>query len=248
MSIFSFGYDRTRSTTRSTDNAWQKQRSGSWGANDAWGGSQSSVYGPQSRALDQLYYQGRNFVNPWQTSSRGAAATAGMIPQLQQTMGNLAQMANPERQIEQRAASLRSGLGDLFRDEINPALEGTALASGGFGGGRQGVAQGVATGQLADAYTSGLGDIVADADRTALGASAALPGIASALYDARMAPEQAGLGVLQQLADILGPAVMQDRSFSGSRSRSGGWSRGDARDTSTSKSTTKKDGFDFSLF
>ena len=138
----------------------------------------------------------------------GAAASTGA--------GNInaAQRANrrlldPSRQIRAQTDSLRSGLGRLFSDEINPAIENAAIASGGFGGGRQGVAQGVAAGQLGDAFTQGLGDITARANAQAQVAIGAAPGLAQAGVGAAAAPSQFGFDQLGQFAGLVGaPTIL----------------------------------------
>jgi hypothetical protein len=56
--------------------------------------------------------------------------------------------------------ALKTGLGDLFRDELNPAITGRAVATGTLGGGRQGVAQGAAANAIAKQYATGAADII----------------------------------------------------------------------------------------
>ena len=60
-------------------------------------------------------------------------------------------------------AELKSGLGDLFREEINPAITSKSIAAGTLGGGRQGVAQGIAAGKLGDVYQRGATSLLASA-------------------------------------------------------------------------------------
>lgn len=72
---------------------------------------------------------------------------------------------------DQQLGALKTGLGELFRDEINPAITSRAVAGGTLGGGRQGVAQGVAAGKLGTAYTKGAADIFAS-DQAAKDAAA----------------------------------------------------------------------------
>jgi len=159
----------------------------------------------------------------------GAAASRGA--------GNInaAQTANralfdPAAQIAAQTSSLKSGLGSLFKNEINPAIENAAIASGGFGGGRQGVAQGVAAGQLGDAFTSGLGDITARANAQAQVAIGAAPGLAEAGIGAAAAPGQFGFDQLGQFAQLVGaPTVLsagETFGTTGSRARGGSTSTG----------------------
>ncbi len=75
-----------------------------------------------------------------QATGAGQAAQGALgylNPMMQGAMGNVAQLTDPTAQIQAQTSSLASGLGDLFRNEINPALESNAIAMGGLGGGSQ---------------------------------------------------------------------------------------------------------------
>ncbi len=159
---------------------------------------------------------------------------------------NAAQTANralfdPGAQIKAQTDSLRFGLGKLFTDEINPAIENAAIASGGFGGGRQGVAQGVAAGQLGNAFTQGLGDITARANAQAQVAIGAAPGLAQAGVGAAAAPSQFGFDQLGQFAQLLGaPTVLAaGETFGSTGSVSAGGSQSVSRQQSMSKAISE---------
>ena len=158
----------------------------------------------------------------------------------------LAQEANqklfdPASQIKAQTDSLRSGLGRLFTDEINPAIENRAIASGGFGGGRQGVAQGVAAGQLGDAFTQGLGDITARANAQAQVAIGAAPGLAEAGVTAAGAPSQFGFDQLGQFAGLVGaPTILATgETFGSTGSVSTGGSQSISRQQSLSQAISE---------
>lgn len=126
-------------------------------------------------------------------------------------MGTASGIADWRGQADAQMASLKSGLGAMFRDEINPAIKGNALGAGGFGGGRQGVAQGVAAGQLADTYAASHGDIMASARQSGL-QGAGLMGQLGGLWDTRQRflGDQALAGRDQRLqAAQLAPAMAQ---------------------------------------
>lgn len=138
-----------------------------------------------------------------------------LIPGMQGAFNNTLGLTDPQAQIDAQSASLQAGLGQLFREEINPAITSNAIAAGGLGGGRQGVAQGVAAGQLGQAFTQGLGDITARANQQALGAANSLGGQAGAMTGAAMA----GFDPLSRLAAIIGaPTVLNKQESSGSSS------------------------------
>jgi hypothetical protein len=149
-------------------------------------------------------------------------------------MTGLLGQLDPSAQIAQQTDALSSGLGNLFRNEINPTIESNAIAGGGLGGGRQGVAQGVASGQIADAFTQGLAQITGQANQQAQGAASLIPGLAQANIGNANAGQGAGLDIMSQLASILGgPTVLNQ---SDSRSRALGQSK--ARGSSGSESAS----------
>lgn len=205
--------------------------------------SNSFVLGQQLPFLQSLWGQAQGAANPGAAQGLASQVSGTLGPQLQRSMTALGALGDPRAQIAAQTASLKSGLGALFREEIQPGLAGDAIAAGGLGGGRQGVAQGVAAGQLGQAFTQGLGDIVARANQTALGAQSALPQVASLYSDVTRAPGTAGLDPLTQLAAILGGPTVLNRST--------GWGRGSGTSQSTSwskgKSSGESSGFDFGL-
>lgn len=139
--------------------------------------------------------------------------------------------------------ALKSGLGELFRDEINPAITSRAVAGGTLGGGRQGVAQGVAAGKIAQQYQQGAASIFASdqaqrdqAAGTLIAGRNQAAGVGASLIPSLLTTAQAGLGAplspYAALAGILGgPTVLGEsssedvatalsRSFSEGRSQS----------------------------
>jgi len=194
-----------------------KQKSSSTQQSQNQSASQSFVDPSQSPFLRGLYGLSSGFTNPFAQQTAAAQAGAFANPALQGAVSNLGAMTNPQAQIDAQTSSLQSGLGRLFREEINPQLTSDAILAGGLGGGRQGVAQGVAAGQLASAYTEGVGDIVARANQNATAAAGILPGVTQGLLQSRLAPQTAGLDVLAQLSGILGsPTILQRTQASGS--------------------------------
>jgi hypothetical protein len=166
--------------------------------------------------LENLWQQAQGVADPNAVTQAAQGVADFSSPMMRQAMTSVFGLTNPQAQIDAQAASLQSGLGDLFRNEINPAIQTNAIAAGGFGGGRQGVAEGVAAGQLANAYTQGYGDIVGRANQTALGASGMMPGMMQGLYDTETLPSMAGFDPLTTLAAILGsPTVLGKSSGKG---------------------------------
>jgi len=173
--------------------------------------SNSFIDPTQAGFLGNMWGQAQGITDP-NAVGQAASNAAGMnSPFLQGAMNTMSGLMDPQGQIAAQSASLQSGLGDLFRNEINPAIQSNAVAMGGLGGGRQGVAEGVATGQLANAYTQGLGDITARANAQAGASAAMMPGLTEANMGNTMAGQLGGYAPLQQLAQILGnPAILQE--------------------------------------
>jgi hypothetical protein len=91
---------------------------------------------------------------------------------------------------------MKADAGSLFRDELNPAITARAVAGGTLGGGRQGVAQGIAQAKVADDFSRNsaalrYSDVQA---KDAIAASVANNSIAAA---------GTGLGALPGLLDVM---------------------------------------------
>ncbi len=154
----------------------------------------------------------------------------GGLGQTTNALSNIASPAVQQAQIGQ----LGSDLGAFFNQQILPGISRGAIGTGGLGGGRQGVAQGVAAGELARAFTGGATDIMAQGQQQQLsgllGASQSqLGGLSSlgSLFGLGQAPFAAQFSPLLNLASIIGgPTVLsrqQAQSQSRSRSESGGF-------------------------
>ncbi|MCP4823969.1 MAG: hypothetical protein GY892_07600 [Shimia sp.] len=163
-------------------------------------------------------------------------------------------LMDPNAQIAAQTSSLQSGLGDLFRNEINPAIQSNAMMAGGLGGGRQGVAQGVAAGELSDTYASAVGDIVARANAQAQGAVNSAPGLGQANLANRGAAAGYNMNQLGQFSSILGgPTVLQQSQQMGRQgsssfgtSRAGSQSIAEGYTKSRAQSKSKESSFNFS--
>lgn len=180
---------------------------------------------------DQLYGRGQGFLD--QLGSSG------------QNLSGFGSTALRDAQIGQ----LGSDLGNFLQTNVLPAIGRDAVGVGGFGGGRQQVAEGVAAGDIARAFTSGATDIYNNSENQRLqaamaqgnlqtqGAMAGLGGLNS-LFGLQASPFQAQMNPLLSYASILGgPTVLsQNRSRSQDtlRSSSSGSGRGFNFDSSWS--------------
>ena len=189
--------------------------------------SDTDVWGGQQGPLGDIYSGVQGMLGQQANMGRRAA---GVSRPLQQAGGgfleNLQGLGDPSAQIAAQSQGLQQGLGDLFANEINPALRTGAIGAGGLGGSRLGVAQGAAAGQLGDAYTQGLGDIYANANQQAMGASlggmAALPG----LYDLGMNQYQAAWAPYAQASSIIGGPTVLSKSRAVGEQRASNKSKG----------------------
>jgi hypothetical protein len=169
---------------------------------------------------------------------------------------------------DEQLGALKTGLGDLFRNELNPAITGRAVATGTLGGGRQGVAQGQAANAVARQYSQGAADIIGRDQLARDNAAGTLGALSTARASAGIAglspmleAAQAGLGAplspYAALSQIIGgPTVLtqqgsQDTSYSTSEqiaqaiSQAMGFNYGTSQ--SQSQNTSKAKSFNFGL-
>lgn len=167
--------------------------------------------------------------------------------------------------LQEQIDLLREDTGRLFREEFNPAITSTAVAGGALGGGRQGVAQGMAIDSVTREFTRGAAqlrsnDIAARdaAAATALNGTlqAANTGLGSLpmLMDLASSEATTELGILSNLAAIMGgPTTLTqsgstDFSRSNSRALSEAFARsmGENWNSSSSRSSGRSDAWNFS--
>lgn len=151
---------------------------------------------------------------------------------------------NPE--LEKQIALLKEDTGRLFSEQLNPAITSRAVAGGTLGGGRQGVAQGLATEAAANQFVRGAtalrsedlarrdaaaGQIAANSLTAASTGLGALP----TLLDITERGQNAELGVYSSLASILGGPTTLTTSQQVSNQFSNAFSRSYGEESSTSR-------------
>jgi hypothetical protein len=193
---------------------------------EAFNQAKSYVDPVQQGFTQNLWQQGAGMTNPAQAQAASQGMVGQAMPGMQAAMKSATALSDPKSQIAAQAASLQSGLGQMFRQEMMPALKSNAIASGGFGGGRQGIAEARGAGQLADAYTKGYGDIVAGANATALGAGELAGSLGGQIYNLGMMPSMAGFAPLQAMAGLLGSPTVLQSSMGRSSGKGGSHSEG----------------------
>lgn len=210
-----------------------------------FGGAESAAAGLDpsmlTEAANQLFAGGIDFL--------GTLAGGGPEREFLQ-----ARMEGTSPVLDDQIAALQEDVGRFFSEELLTGVTSDAVLAGGLGGGRQGVAQGIAAARAADAFSRGAtelraGDIAArDAaaavlgDQRLQGAMAgltqlpALAGIADLGFGAGLAPAE-------RLAAILGsPTVLgESTSFSSAEdfARAFSQSFGGSQSTQESSSTSR---------
>lgn len=98
--------------------------------------------------------------------------------------------------LEAQISQLQADTGRLFREELNPAITSAAVRGGTLGGGRQGVAQGLAADSVARAFTQG-------ATALRAGDVASRDAVAQSIATNSLNAASTGLGALPSLLDVL---------------------------------------------
>lgn len=124
--------------------------------------------------------------------------------------------------LDEQISGLGSDLGRFLREELNPVIRGSAVAGGSLGGGRQGVAEGLAAESVAREFTRGATELrsadMQRRDSAALGLLQLTGQNAATALSALPSLAQIGSGVeslapYSALADILGGPTVLTESF-----------------------------------
>ncbi|MGB0662073.1 MAG: hypothetical protein ACPGNV_18100 [Mangrovicoccus sp.] len=199
---------------------------GSSGSGKSGSVSTDYVLPQQKYALSQLYNGTLSQFNTAGATSAAQSLAAQTSAPLAQTVSNLSGLTDIEGTVQAQANSLKTGLGNLFSQEINPAIESGAVLAGAAGSGRQGVAQGMAAGQIADAYAEGLGDIYSSARSSAVSGALAQGQLADSIYTQGRDAQTAGLDRLATLAQVIGSPSILSKTKSTTKNSSSGFSFG----------------------
>lgn len=138
--------------------------------------------GTLQSAAQQLFTGGNQFLE-----SLGADAGSGYLE-------DRLSANNPV--LEQQISQLQEDTGRLFREELNPAITSRAVSGGTLGGGRQGVAQGLAAESAARVFTQG-------ATALRAGDIASRDAVAQSIATNTLNAASTGLGALPSLLDVL---------------------------------------------
>lgn len=179
----SYGYSGSNQASTSTQNVFQGDTYQQLYGNASAAASGAAANAGQLRtAAQQLFTGGNQFLQ----ELGGDAGSA--------YLGNRLTDQNPV--LNDQIANLQSDVGRLFREELNPAITSRAVSGGTYGGGRQGVAQGLAADSAANVFTKG-------ATALRAGDIASRDAVAQSVAQNSLAASSTGLGALPSLLDIL---------------------------------------------
>lgn len=200
----------SQSTSSSSSYGYSGSESGDQSQSFSHGLSAGSSQSSQAIAFEDFFKQ------LYGNSSAAAANVAAGAPQLKnvaqqlftggsqflQSLGGdvgseyMATRLNSNAPVDDIIASMKTDAGSLFRDELNPAITSRAVAGGTLGGGRQGVAQGVAQARVAD-------DFARNAAALRYADVQAKDQIAATIAGNSIATANTGLGALPGLLDLV---------------------------------------------
>jgi hypothetical protein len=171
-----------------------------------WSGVQPGLneaykrYSELFKAGGPQYYPGQTYVSPdplqnYAQNLSLAYATQSLPQQFGQTQAALGQMLDAPNVAQNPyiggvADVIQKRLGRQFTENINPAIRSGAVASGGLGGSRQALAQGLAARGTQEATGDALAQLYADAYGQGLGQQRAGVGYSPAIMQAGMMPFQ----------------------------------------------------------
>ncbi len=165
--------------------------------------------------------------------------------------------------LDEQIGALSDDLSRFYSEELLPGITSDAVASGTLGGGRQGIAQGLAAERVAGEFTRGVtalrtadmqqrdaaaATLAGNAIQGAQVGTAALPGLmglANQSFGAELAPYQALAGILGQQTTL---TESESTSFQTAEDFARAFSRAFNRSQATSTSSSDSASFSFSPF
>lgn len=184
---------------------------------------EQTVFGPQSEALQSLYGSALDLTKQ-QLPQQAAVANqvgADLYNQGRGAIDNLGQIAGGQNPfLQQNINQLGTTLNRNLNEQILPSIENEAIGVGGLGGGRQGIAAGIAGRGTQEAIAQGTTSLQTNAYNQRAGAANAQLGQLGNLFGLSQAPFQSQFAPLQNLGGLLGSATVLGKQ--GSTSSGGG--------------------------
>ncbi len=266
---FSFGGSRTKQQSTGSSSSINLSRSGSVSGGTAVGGSESR----QSIAFEDVFARlfggaegAAGGLDPSLLSGAANQLFSGGLGFLDQLSGGAdteflqSRVAGESPVLGEQISSLGEDIGQFFNQQILPGISSEAIAGGGLGGGRQGVAEGIAAQDAGREFQRGatslraadiqqrdqaaalLGQQRLEGANIGLGGLSGLAGIADFGFGAELAP-------FERLSAILGgPTVVGEASsFSSAedfaRAFASSFGASQAQNQSTSEGVAARIGF-----
>lgn len=277
---FSFGSSKSSSQSQSDALQFGVNGSSSFGVNgsssvsDSLGRSSADQRVAFEDLFAQLYGGASSAAAGIDTGAIGGAAKqlfSGGLSFLQTLQANpgaeaLAARAGDTTARDAQLDVLKTGLGDLFNEQLMPGVTSLGVSTGTLGGSRDAVARAQAAKAVAGQYATGAAQILASdqagrdaaagklGDLTVAGAGTGLSALDS-IYGLAQGGELAGLSPYQALAQILGgPTVLGSsqstdvaHALASSFGEQGSQSYGFDFGTSSSSSSSKSKAFQFGI-
>ena len=186
----------------------------------------------QQGAINNLGTLSQDLTGQMQGMMGGLGQTAAGTSQAMQGLGGMGQVGGGNPYLVQNLDALGAGINKQM-GLANQQLGMGAVQSGGFGGGRQGVAQGMLMGEGLDAYQQGAASLLNQSSQQSLAANQAMGGLqnqaamsggqmAQGIYGMAQNPMMAQWLPLQMQSNLLGGNIMDSSSSSSSSSFSAG--------------------------
>ena len=220
------GVSKSESQSQSALNAQQMEQKAS-----LW--SQANQLAPQQQGMiRELGFLGQDLTGQMQGLMGGLGQTAAGTSQAMQGLGAMGQVGGGNPYLMQNLDALGAGINKQM-GLANQQLGIGAVQSGGFGGGRQGVAQGMMLGEGLDAYQQGAASLLNQSSQQSLAANQAMGGLqnqaamgglqgAGSIFEMGLNPMMAQWLPLQMQSGLIGDNIMDSSSSASSMSVSGG--------------------------
>tara|TARA_R110000751_G_scaffold24944_4_gene68241 strand:+ start:215 stop:889 length:675 start_codon:yes stop_codon:yes gene_type:complete len=195
--------------------------------------SQMQQLAPQQQGrIRELGFLGDDLSQGMQGMFQNLGQTAAGTSQAMQGLGAMGQVGGGNPYLMQNMDALGAGINKQL-GYANQGLGVGAVQSGGFGGGRQGVAQGMLMGEGLDAFQQGASSLLNQSSQQSLAANQAMGGLqnqaalggmqgAGNIFEMGMNPLMAQWLPLQMQSGLLGGNIMDSSSSASSMSVSGG--------------------------
>lgn len=220
----SFGYSANRGSSTSTSGGSSSAVAG------GVSGSSQSVFGADLfRQLYQGAFDAAGAINPAVVNQRVEQLFTGGVGIMEALAGGgagedylTARLTGGNEALDAQIDALGSDLGRFLSNEVNPTLTGNAVAAGQLGGGRQGVAQGIATEGVLREFSTQAASLRANdimqRDQAALGLMGAQTQRGATALSSLGALNELGTGVgalapFEALSGIMGGPLALTESF-----------------------------------